>query len=129
MPEEKHTDVNIAIQMVVDAFDGACDKMVLVSGDSDRVPAIKRVKNRFPDITILVYVPSRNPTRGAAVEMRSNADHARDLPLQLLKIAQFPAKVVDGAGGYLQKPCRMVSIPRTVRRHKFGGILPVGLLK
>ncbi len=104
MPEEKHTDVNIAVQMVVDAFDGACDRMVLVSGDSDLVPGVKLVKSRFPNIKIQVYVPSRSPTRGAAVELRSYADRARDLPLQLLRPAQFPNKVPDGFGGFVQKP-------------------------
>jgi uncharacterized LabA/DUF88 family protein len=104
MPEEKHTDVNIAVQMIVDAFQNACDRFILVSGDSDLVPGISRVKALFPKKEIIVYVPSRNPLRGAAVELRSNADIARNLPLQLLAPSQFPAQVPDGAGGVIQKP-------------------------
>ena len=103
-PEEKRTDVSIGIQMLDDAYRGRCDTMVLVSGDSDLVPAVSRVKTRFPDMSIVVYVPTRNPVRGAAVELRSAADKHRDLPLQLLRHCQFPPTVADGAGGVIQKP-------------------------
>jgi len=102
--EEKRTDVNIAVRMLDDAYQDCCDLFVLVSGDSDLVPAIHAVKARFPKKQVLVYVPSRNPVRGAAVELRSAADRHRDLPLAPLKHAQFPARVPDGAGGFIEKP-------------------------
>jgi len=53
---------------------------------------------------VLVYVPSRNPVRGAAVELRSAADRHRNLPLAPLKHAQFPARIPDGGGGFIEKP-------------------------
>ncbi len=102
--EEKRTDVNIAVRMLDDAYRDCCDLFVLVSGDSDLVPAIHAVKARFPKKQVLVYVPSRNPVRGAAVELRSAADRHRDLPLAPLKHAQFPARVLDGSGGFIEKP-------------------------
>lgn len=37
--EEKRTDVNIAVHMLNDAYTDACDTLVIVSGDSDLVPA------------------------------------------------------------------------------------------
>jgi len=104
VPEEKRTDVNIAIQMLDDAYHDACDRLILVSGDSDLVPSINRIKVIFPQKQVYVYVPSRNPTRGAAVELRSSADHAKDLPLSLLGPAQFPVRIPDGSGGVIQKP-------------------------
>ncbi len=103
-PEEKHTDVNIAVDMLDDAYQCACERMVLVSGDSDLVPGLNRVKARFPSIELIVYVPSRNPVRGAAVELRASADKDRTLPLNLLPKAQFPASVPDGSGGVIRKP-------------------------
>lgn len=54
---------------------------------SDLVPVVNMVKTRFPAKQITVYVPSRNPVRGAAVGLRAAADKNRDLPLNLLKIA------------------------------------------
>ena len=46
--EEKRTDVNIAVRMLEDAVDDRCDLFVLVSGDSDLVPAVQTIKRRYP---------------------------------------------------------------------------------
>ena len=42
VPEEKRTDVNIGLQMLDDAYSDRCDRFVLVSGDSELVPAVMR---------------------------------------------------------------------------------------
>jgi len=102
--EEKRTDVNIAIHMLDDGCRDLCDRQILVSGDSDLVPAVNHVKQRFPNMEIVVYVPAREGTRGAAVELRSAADKDRLLPLQILPHAQFPARVPDGSGGFIERP-------------------------
>jgi hypothetical protein len=104
VPEEKRTDVNIAVSMVDDAYQNACDDLILVSGDSDLVPGVATVRQRFPGKRITVYVPSRNPLRAAAVELRSAAHRARELPLLLLEKAQFADSIPDGAGGTLTRP-------------------------
>ena len=106
VPEEKRSDVNIAIQMLDDAYSGRADRMILVSGDSDLVPAIHLVKQRFPSIQATVYVPSRNPKRGAAVEIRSAADKHKTLPLNLLARCQLPNPVRGGVSGVIRKPAR-----------------------
>lgn len=80
MPEEKRTDVNIAVFMLEDAYQNACDQMIIFSGDSDLVPAINMVRKRFPAKKIIVYVPSRDPVRGAPVELRTAAHVNRTLP-------------------------------------------------
>lgn len=80
--EEKRTDVHIGIRMLEDAYQNQFDKVILVSGDSDLVPALNVIKFRFPSKQIIVYVPTRNPIRGAAVELRSAADKNRNLPLK-----------------------------------------------
>ena len=103
--EEKRTDVTIGIQMLDDAFRDECDQLILVSGDSDLVPAVRLVKERFPRKRVLVYVPSRNPMRGAAVELRGAADSSRLLPLQLLPHAQFADIVLDAQGRRIRRPC------------------------
>jgi 6-hydroxy-3-succinoylpyridine 3-monooxygenase len=104
MPEEKRTDVNIAVFMVDDAYRDICDQFVIFSGDSDLVPAVSMVRQRFPKKKIIVYVPSLNPTRGAAVELRTSAHVDRTLPILLLGRSQFPDKIPDGAGGVLTRP-------------------------
>jgi uncharacterized LabA/DUF88 family protein len=104
VPEEKRSDVNIATHMIDDAHCRRADRMILVSGDSDLVPAIHMVKQQFPTIKITVYVPSRNPIRGAAVEIRSAADKHKTLPLNLLPQCQFPNPVRGGTTGAILKP-------------------------
>jgi uncharacterized LabA/DUF88 family protein len=105
--EEKRTDVNIAVAMVDDAYQDRCDQFVLVSGDSDLVPAIGIIRSRFPSKKITVYVPhipAPNNTRGFAVELRTAAHAHRNLPLNILKLAQFPAQLPDGHSGTIYKP-------------------------
>jgi uncharacterized LabA/DUF88 family protein len=102
--EEKRTDVNIAVRMLDDAYQDMGDRFVVVSGDSDLVPAVSQIKTRFPGKEIIVYVPARNRARGAAVELRGASDRHRSLPLEKLAHAQFPVRVPDGSGGNITKP-------------------------
>ena len=104
MPEEKRTDVNIAVFMLDDAYRDMCDQFVIFSGDSDLVPAVNMVRLRFPRKKIIVYVPTQNPVRSAAVELRTSAHVDRSLPLLLLSKSQFPNTIPDGAGGTLTRP-------------------------
>ena len=50
--EEKRTDVAIGIQLVDDAYRDLADRFILVSGDSDLVPAVRMVKLREPSGSI-----------------------------------------------------------------------------
>jgi uncharacterized LabA/DUF88 family protein len=102
--EEKRTDVNIALWMLHDAQRDLCDRLVLVTGDSDLVPAIAMVKDHYPAKKIIVYVPARNAARGAAVELRNIADKDKTLPQQMLHAAHFPAEVTSGSGVVIKKP-------------------------
>lgn len=104
VPEEKRTDVNIALQLLDDANHDRADQFVVVSGDSDLVPALEMVKAQWPEKRLVVYVPSRHPLRGAAVELRSAADRHKTFPQALLKVCQFPPTLADGRGGVIHKP-------------------------
>lgn len=103
-PEEKQTDVAIGIQMVVDAFDDSCDRFILVTGDSDLLPAIRTIKLRYPRKKLILYVPANSTIRGAATELRGATDKDKSLPLGLLRHCHLPAEVPDGAGGFIKKP-------------------------
>ncbi len=54
---EKMTDVNIATELLCDAFTDKYDIAIIVSGDSDLVPPITAVKNCFPDKKVVVAFP------------------------------------------------------------------------
>jgi uncharacterized LabA/DUF88 family protein len=53
------TDVNIAVQLMGDAFDDAFDVALVVSGDSDLTTPIRRVRERFADKRVIVAFPPR----------------------------------------------------------------------
>lgn len=104
MPEEKRTDVNIAVNMISDAYSDACDRFILVSGDSDLVPAVSEIRRISPTKVVTVYVPADNEVRGAAVELRGAAHKHKTLPSVLFSRTQLPPNVPNGAGGWIDKP-------------------------
>lgn len=57
VPEEKKTDVNIAVNLLADAFKDLADSIVIVSGDSDLEPAVEWVRRNHPAIKVTVYIP------------------------------------------------------------------------
>jgi len=58
--EEKETDVNLAIQMIIDSYEKVCDKMVLISGDTDFVPPLKEIKKKHKHINTMILFPPGN---------------------------------------------------------------------
>src|SRR5204862_5243554 len=46
--EEKMTDVNIATELLTDAFTDRFDVALIVSGDSDLVPPLRALRSFFP---------------------------------------------------------------------------------
>ncbi len=55
--EEKQTDVNLAIKMVEDCHNKVCNKIVLVSGDSDFLPPLKLIKNIYTEVELMTLFP------------------------------------------------------------------------
>lgn len=55
--EEKMTDVNIATQLLTDAYEQRFDTALVISGDSDLTTPIKRVRQRFPEKRVIVAFP------------------------------------------------------------------------
>jgi 6-hydroxy-3-succinoylpyridine 3-monooxygenase len=106
--EEKHTDVNIALHMLDDAYRQKCDNLVLISGDSDLVPAVQMVKNKFPMLRIFVYVPVPAVSHSGqrhAMELKRAAHDGKDLPRGLLGPSQFPDVVTnERTGQVIHKP-------------------------
>lgn len=55
--EEKQTDVNIAIRLLQLAIQDRYDKAIILSGDTDLLPAIKAVQTTFPSKQVGVVIP------------------------------------------------------------------------
>ncbi len=54
---EKMTDVNIAIEMLSDAFEDKYDTALLISADSDLTPSIISIKKLFPAKRVIAVFP------------------------------------------------------------------------
>ena len=97
--EEKETDVHFSLTFLEDALDDVFERAILISADSDYVPAIRKVRNRFPGKQIFVATP---PNRHG---------HARDLlhvcnsgmPITAGRLAKnlLPAEIRDGEGALI----------------------------
>jgi hypothetical protein len=64
--EEKMTDVNIAVEMLKDAFDDAFDTALLVSADGDLAPVVETIRVRFPGKRVVVACPPARQSRHLA---------------------------------------------------------------
>lgn len=115
--EEKQTDVNIAVSLVDDAFRGRTEQMIVISGDSDLLPAMRMVKQYNPSIKVMAYIPDRvawtkqsrksgtgKSKRPYASDLRDAADDVRLLPIIQLSHAQFAPTLQASDGSILSKP-------------------------
>lgn len=102
--EEKGTDVNIATSMLDDAYQGKCERIILVSGDSDLVPAVNLIKKNFPHIEVTVYIPATHADRGAAKQLRESADKDKTLKIPVIKSSQLPNPLITSSGTTFYKP-------------------------
>lgn len=98
--EEKMTDVNIAIQLMTDAFDDAFDAALVISGDSDLTTPIRRVRERFPAKRVIVAFP---PGRHSS-ELKRYANGYLTIGEDKLRASQLPAEIVKPDGFVLQRP-------------------------
>lgn len=57
--EEKMTDVSIATELLVDAFQDAFDTALVISADSDLTPPVLAVRRIFPAKRIIVVFPPK----------------------------------------------------------------------
>jgi uncharacterized LabA/DUF88 family protein len=89
-PQEKKTDVNIAVNLLCDAIENKFDTAILVTGDSDLVPAVDAVKRLRPDKRIVVAFP---PTRYS----KELQDATKMPPIKiwepLLRASRFPERI------------------------------------
>ena len=72
---EKLTDVNMATELLKDAYEDAADAFVLVSGDADFAPAL-RVVRYSTHHSVIVF----NPQTGISNELRRYATFYRNIP-------------------------------------------------
>jgi uncharacterized LabA/DUF88 family protein len=100
VPHEKMTDVNIAVEMMRDAYQDRFDTALLISADSDLCPPVSAIRMLFPLKRVVVGFP---PNRRSA-ELASVASNQFVVGKGTLARSQFPAEIQTQAGIVLKKP-------------------------
>jgi uncharacterized LabA/DUF88 family protein len=97
--QEKRSDVSLATDLLVDAFDGRAEVALLITNDSDFERPIKVVTDRF-EVRVVIISPDVMVSKRLA----KLASHARPLDHRLLENCQLPDVVIDADGREIHRP-------------------------
>ena len=97
--EEKMTDVNIAVSLLVDAQAGLFDKAMVVSGDSDLFGPIDEMRRRFPGKQVVVAFPPNRVSK----KLQSGGP-SFVIGRKIFQSSQFPAQLTNAGGSVLVRP-------------------------
>ena len=97
--EEKQTDVNIALKLLGDAIEDRYDKALIISADSDLLPAIRAVRKYAPEKEIGVMFPIGRD----GYDLKNGTDFRRHMKEKLLEACQFPDEIKVG-DNIIKKP-------------------------
>lgn len=98
--EEKMTDVNIATELLMDAFHNRFDTALIVSGDSDLVPPIRAVLRDSPGKRVVVAFPQGRISQ----QLKQAASAWLTIGRKKHKDSQFPDEVTKPDGCVLHRP-------------------------
>jgi uncharacterized LabA/DUF88 family protein len=98
--KEKKTDVNIAVNLVLDAHRDDYDVAIIISGDSDLVPGILAVKEMYPAKEIRVAFPPTHQSN----DLKKAADGSFTIGRQKLEISLLPEEITDKYGDKITRP-------------------------
>lgn len=107
-PEEKQTDVNIALYLLKMAFKKEFDIAILLTADSDLIPLINTIKeirdiyNELNHIKIGILPPIKRENQ--CKDLIKLCDFNKTMKENHLKNSQFPYSLIDLNGNKLQKP-------------------------
>lgn len=106
--EEKKTDTNITTAMLTDAFASKCQRMYVVSGDSDIQPPVEWIARNLSAIKITVYIPALGQDQAKRrLDYYANAKlpvQCKFLPLENLHEHQLKHAVNLGSGNFACRP-------------------------
>jgi len=100
VPNEKMTDVNIAVEMLKDAYQDKFDVALLISADSDLVPPIKTVRELFPNKRVVIASP---PGR-YSVDLANSASKSFVISRRRIAKSLLPEEIKKEDGYILRCP-------------------------
>jgi uncharacterized LabA/DUF88 family protein len=98
---EKETDVNIAVNLLSDAYEDQYDTAFLVTADSDQVGTIKKIKELFfsSKKVGIIYPPGRDSR-----DLNRCSDFQLHINQSVLGKNQLPEKIIKAGGYSLMRP-------------------------
>ncbi len=99
---EKETDVNIAISLVLDAAKDVYDAAILVTGDCDQMPAVRVASEEFARNVEVWLPPGREPGRWSEFKGNSLVRIMTITP-EMLESVRLP-DLIRHPGGNIQAP-------------------------
>ncbi len=95
--KEKLTDVNIAVELVLGAVQHGYDKAILLSGDTDLIPAVRAITSRL-DVSKLVniWLPPSAPSSQWQRHLNSPRVQIRQLRPEMIVKSRFPDRIFHG---------------------------------
>lgn len=97
---EKKTDVNIATELLVDAFQDRFDTAILVSADADLTAPIVSIRRLFPNKSVIVVFPPKRHS----YELKNVASGIYHIGEDKFSRNLLPEKVVAKSGFALLRP-------------------------
>jgi len=97
--EEKESDVNLAIHLVEAAYQNRFDRALIMTADTDIVPAIKAVRKAFPDKIVDAVIPERRYR--FASEMKQVCSNVIQIREHHFQNNLFPEEVRDAEGNLI----------------------------
>lgn len=98
--EEKMTDVNIATQLLADAYEDRFDTALLISADSDLTTPVIAARARFPGKNIIVALPPKRRSH----QLTQAASGSFIINETAYRRSQLPAQVQREDGFVLSRP-------------------------
>ncbi len=97
---EKMTDVNIAVELLRDAFADRFDVALLISGDGDLAPALQTIRDAHPQKRLIVAWPPRR--HSAALASRAHQQYRITEPV--VNKSALPLRVFLPSGAAVDCP-------------------------
>jgi uncharacterized LabA/DUF88 family protein len=98
--EEKMTDVNIAVELLRDAYEDIVDTALIISADSDLAPPVDAVRGKFPAKRMIIVCPPERQSK----KLESVANATFRLGRKILQDSQFPDAYTKPDGFVLHRP-------------------------
>ncbi|MDY6867174.1 MAG: NYN domain-containing protein [Chloroflexota bacterium] len=98
---EKKTDVEISTEMLTDFYTSNCEAMILIGGDSDQLPVIRKIKQTNPSFDIFSISPPHRKSKEISILL--GQDNCKKINYLRLVHNQLPDPVMYN-GKVINKP-------------------------